>query len=151
MVRKWHELAPFYFRASATAPLYFALAPQRRAPPFSVRASGEVSLKSGASAQHCINVYRLYILVFLFWNKTNLGAKLKGLKGAYNKKGYFLVAALLCTYIGGGGWPPASLTCLMFSTTAWDGGGGEGDRGWGRGKGGFFDPNRETSLSRFKS
>ena len=35
MVRKWHELAP----------LFFTLAPPRRAPPFLVRASGAVALK----------------------------------------------------------------------------------------------------------
>ena len=36
--------APF-FRATATAPLFFTLAPPRRAPPFLVRASGAVALK----------------------------------------------------------------------------------------------------------
>ena len=45
MVRKWRELAPFYFRATATAPLFFTLAPPRHAPPFSVRACGAVALK----------------------------------------------------------------------------------------------------------
>ena len=45
MARKWRELAPFYFRTTATAPLFFPLAPQRRAPPFSVSASGAVALK----------------------------------------------------------------------------------------------------------
>ena len=45
LVQKWRELVPFYFRVTATAPLFFALAPLRRAPPFSVRASGAVALK----------------------------------------------------------------------------------------------------------
>ena len=45
MVRKWRKLAPFYFRATATAPLFFALGPPRHASPFSVRASGAVALK----------------------------------------------------------------------------------------------------------
>ena len=50
MTRKWRELAPFYFRATATALLFLALAPPRRAPPrrtppFSVRTSGAVALK----------------------------------------------------------------------------------------------------------
>ena len=40
LVQKWRELAPFYFRATATAPLFFLLAP-----PFSVRASGAVAIK----------------------------------------------------------------------------------------------------------
>ena len=44
-VRKWRELAPFFFRAI----IFFTLAPPRRAPPFLVRASGA---KSDASAQH---------------------------------------------------------------------------------------------------
>ena len=34
LVRKWGELAPFYFRVTATAPLMFVLAHPRRAPPF---------------------------------------------------------------------------------------------------------------------
>ena len=37
LVRKW--------RATATVPLFFTLAPPRRAPPFSVRASGVVVIK----------------------------------------------------------------------------------------------------------
>ena len=45
MMRKWRELAPFYFRATAAAPLFFTLAPPRRAPPFSVHASGVVAVK----------------------------------------------------------------------------------------------------------
>ena len=45
MAQKWRELASFYFRATATAPLFFALALPRRAPTFSVRASGAVALK----------------------------------------------------------------------------------------------------------
>ena len=45
MARKWRELAPFYFRATATAPLFFTLAPPGRAPPFLVRASFAVALK----------------------------------------------------------------------------------------------------------
>ena len=45
MARKWQELAPFYFRATATAPLFLAIAPPRRGPPFSVRTSGAVALK----------------------------------------------------------------------------------------------------------
>ena len=36
--------APF-FRATATAPLFFTLAPPRRVPPILVRASGAVALK----------------------------------------------------------------------------------------------------------
>ena len=40
LVQKWRELAPFYFRATATTPLFFLLAP-----PFSVRASGAVAIK----------------------------------------------------------------------------------------------------------
>ena len=45
MALQWRELAPLYFRATAIATLFFALAPPRRAPPFSVRASGAVALK----------------------------------------------------------------------------------------------------------
>ena len=45
MVRKWCELVPFYFRATATVPFFFALAPPPSAPPFSVRASGALALK----------------------------------------------------------------------------------------------------------
>ena len=45
MARKWHELAPFNFCATATVRLFFALVPPRHAPPFSVRASGAVVLK----------------------------------------------------------------------------------------------------------
>ena len=45
LVRKWRKLAPFYFRATATVPLFFVLAPPRRATPFSVRTSGAVALK----------------------------------------------------------------------------------------------------------
>ena len=44
LVRKWRELSPF-FRVTATAPLFFTLAPPRRATPFSVRASGGEALK----------------------------------------------------------------------------------------------------------
>ena len=44
-VRKWRELAPFIFRATATAPFFFTLVPPRRASPFSVRASGAQALK----------------------------------------------------------------------------------------------------------
>ena len=61
MVRKWRELAPFYFRATATAPLFFTLAPPRRAPPFSVRASGAVALKGAQKvAQVPSNAYNYY-------------------------------------------------------------------------------------------
>ena len=42
MAKEWRELAPFIFRATATTP-FFTLAPQRRAPPFTVRASGAVA------------------------------------------------------------------------------------------------------------
>ena len=45
LVRKWRELAPLFFRATATSPLFFTSAPPRRAPSFSVRASGAVALK----------------------------------------------------------------------------------------------------------
>ena len=45
MAQKWRKLAPFYFRATATDPLFFVLAPPRRATPFSVRTSGAVALK----------------------------------------------------------------------------------------------------------
>ena len=45
MVPKWRELAPFFLRGTANAPLFFTLAPPRRAPPFLVRASGAVALK----------------------------------------------------------------------------------------------------------
>ena len=45
MAPKWRELAPFYFRATATTLLFFALAPPLRMPPFSVHASGAVALK----------------------------------------------------------------------------------------------------------
>ena len=45
MARKWRELAPFYFRATATEPLFFTFTPPRRVPPFLVRASGAVALK----------------------------------------------------------------------------------------------------------
>ena len=58
MARKWRKLAPFYFRAPATAPLFFALGPPRHAPPFSVRASGAVALKVAqvpSTAQFYIN------------------------------------------------------------------------------------------------
>ena len=58
MARKWRKLASFFSHA-ATAPLFFNLAPLRRAPPFLLRPSGTVArwrggAKSGASAQHCI-------------------------------------------------------------------------------------------------
>ena len=43
LVRKWRELAPFYFRATATAPFFYTLAPPRRALPFLVRVSGAVA------------------------------------------------------------------------------------------------------------
>ena len=43
MARKWRKLAPFFSRATATAPLFFTLATPRRVPPFSVRASGAVA------------------------------------------------------------------------------------------------------------
>ena len=45
LVRKWRGIASFYFHATATAPLFFALAPPRPTPPFPVRASGAVALK----------------------------------------------------------------------------------------------------------
>ena len=45
LVLKWRELAPLFFRATATSPLFFTSAPPRRAPSFSVRASGAVALK----------------------------------------------------------------------------------------------------------
>ena len=45
MARKLRELAPFFSRATTTAPLFFNLAPPRRAPPFLVRASGAVAVK----------------------------------------------------------------------------------------------------------
>ena len=43
LVQKWRELAPFYFCATATAPLFFTSAPPQHAQPFSVRASGAVA------------------------------------------------------------------------------------------------------------
>ena len=51
------RISATFFRATATAPLFFTLAPPRRVPPFLVRASGVVArgrggAKSGASAQH---------------------------------------------------------------------------------------------------
>ena len=39
------RISATFFRATATAPLFFTLAPPRRAPPFLVRASGAVALK----------------------------------------------------------------------------------------------------------
>ena len=45
MARNWRELAPFYFRATATTPLFFNLAPPQRAPPFLIRASGAAALE----------------------------------------------------------------------------------------------------------
>ena len=45
MARKWRELAPSFFHATATTPLFFKLAPPRYAPPFLVCASGAVALK----------------------------------------------------------------------------------------------------------
>ena len=42
---KWRELSPLLFRATATAPLLFTLAPPRRAQPILVSASGAVVLK----------------------------------------------------------------------------------------------------------
>ena len=52
MARKWRKLASFFSHA-ATAPLFFNLAPLRRAPPFLLRASAQWrgGVKSGASAQ----------------------------------------------------------------------------------------------------
>ena len=47
-VRKWRELAPFIFRATATTP-FFTLAPQPRAPPFTVRASVAVARWRGGA------------------------------------------------------------------------------------------------------
>ena len=45
LVWNWRELPSFYFCATATTPLFFALAPPRRAPPFTVHTSGAVALK----------------------------------------------------------------------------------------------------------
>ena len=45
LARKWRELAPLLFRATATAPLLFTLAPPRRVSPFLVRTSGAGALK----------------------------------------------------------------------------------------------------------
>ena len=45
LFRKLRELAPFYFRATDTAPLCFTLAPPRCGPPFLVRARGAVALR----------------------------------------------------------------------------------------------------------
>ena len=45
MARKWRELAAFFVCVTATAPQFFTLVPPRRAPPFSVCASGAVALK----------------------------------------------------------------------------------------------------------
>ena len=53
MARKWHTLAPFYFRATATTQLFFTLAPPQHVPPYSVPPNSGVA-KSGASAQHCL-------------------------------------------------------------------------------------------------
>ena len=39
------RISATFFRATATATLFFTLAPPRRAPPFLVRASGAVALK----------------------------------------------------------------------------------------------------------
>ena len=39
------RISATFFRATATAPLFFTLVPPRRAPPFLVRASGAVDLK----------------------------------------------------------------------------------------------------------
>ena len=52
LVRKVCKLAPFYFRA--TAPLFFALAPLRRAPPFSVRASYVVAQVPSTEKKDCM-------------------------------------------------------------------------------------------------
>ena len=43
-VQKWRELAPFYFRPTATMLFFFTLVPPLRAPPFLVRATGPVLL-----------------------------------------------------------------------------------------------------------
>ena len=51
MAWKWLELEPF-FRATATAPLFFTLAPLRRAPAFFSSRLWRGGAKSGASAQH---------------------------------------------------------------------------------------------------
>ena len=39
------QISTIFFCATDTAPLFFTLAPQLRAPPFSVRVSGAVALK----------------------------------------------------------------------------------------------------------
>ena len=52
MARKWRELAPFYFRAIATAQLFFTLAPPHERHLFS-SCQLRGGAKSGASAQDC--------------------------------------------------------------------------------------------------
>ena len=54
----------FYFRATATAPLFFALALPRRAPPFSVCASGVVALKV---AQVPSIGFSVLIIIYQYW------------------------------------------------------------------------------------
>ena len=39
------RISAIFFRATATVPLFFTLAPPRRAPPFLVSVSGAVALK----------------------------------------------------------------------------------------------------------
>ena len=69
LVRKCHELAPFFPRHCHCAIIFFA--PLRRAPPFIVRASG-------ASAHHCtvhqhVKIIGFFIVMWIFiycWLKT---------------------------------------------------------------------------------
>ena len=67
------EMAPFIFRTTATAPLFFTLAPPRRAPPFTVRASGAVALKV---AQVPSTGKRSYIIIYSA--KISVGGKCTG-------------------------------------------------------------------------
>ena len=52
MVRKWCELVPFYFRATATVPFFFCFSPTAKCSTFFSSRQWRVGSISGASAQH---------------------------------------------------------------------------------------------------
>ena len=65
MARKWRELAPFYFRATATKPLFINLAPQRRAPPFLVRATVAVALKVVQVPNTGFTFFNIFLIIYV--------------------------------------------------------------------------------------
>ena len=57
---KMARISANFFRATATAPLFFTIAPLRRAPTFLVRASGAVALKVAQVPSTEIGIIRLF-------------------------------------------------------------------------------------------